>query len=310
MSMNVRTRPEGRGEREGGGEQLRELVREPVVSLISGLVADHLDDEREDRDGQDERRKQQVELRDRPDGHAAPDDRKGACIDLRVGRCLGLGLRVGRSRRPVPPRAALRRRSRQEPGKAPVLAAHQLRRHPARPPANITRPATGPRMNSSLRFITPFIRRSSRCSVTCGARPWPRACQPLALELSHVGDDRPPVRRRDRPAYAGISPIPFVMTSKICPSGYFRIFSSWKEAVGTLPRWNRIPLPSPERRGKAGNRSHTAGGRARRSASSTVTGIVATNCPSAPLPVKKAASSFSPPIATVPGTGWRMDAPS
>jgi hypothetical protein len=41
-----------------------------------------------------------------------------------------------------------------------------------------------------------------------------------------------------------------------------------------------------------------------------VTGIVATNCPSAPLPVKKAASSFSPPIATVPGTGWRMDAPS
>ena len=28
------------------------------------------------------------------------------------------------------------------------------------------------------------------------------------------------------------------------------------------------------------------------------------------LPVKKAASSFSPPIGTVPGTGWRMDAPS
>ena len=43
---------------------------------------------------------------------------------------------------------------------------------------------------------------------------------------------------------------------------------------------------------------------------STVTGIVATNCPSAPLPVKKAASSFSPPIGTVPGTGWRMDEPS
>ena len=42
----------------------------------------------------------------------------------------------------------------------------------------------------------------------------------------------------------------------------------------------------------------------------TVTGIAATNCPPAPLPVKKAASSFSPPIGTVPGTGWRMDAPS
>ena len=95
-------RPEGRGEREGDGEQLRELVREPVVSQISGLVADHLDDEREDRDGKDERREQQVELRDRPDGHAAPDDRKGPVLGLRVGRCLGLGLRVGLSRRPVP----------------------------------------------------------------------------------------------------------------------------------------------------------------------------------------------------------------
>ena len=45
--------------------------------------------------------------------------------------------------------------------------------------------------------------------------------------------------------YPDISPCPFVMTSKICPSGYFRILSWWKEAVGTLPRWNRIPLPSP-----------------------------------------------------------------
>jgi hypothetical protein len=45
--------------------------------------------------------------------------------------------------------------------------------------------------------------------------------------------------------YAGISPIPFVTMSNIWPSGYFRIFSWWKLAVGTLPRWNRIPLPSP-----------------------------------------------------------------
>ena len=41
-----------------------------------------------------------------------------------------------------------------------------------------------------------------------------------------------------------------------------------------------------------------------------VTGIAATGFPSAPMPVKKAVSSFSPPIGTVPGTGWRMDAPS
>jgi hypothetical protein len=38
--------------------------------------------------------------------------------------------------------------------------------------------------------------------------------------------------------------------------------------------------------------------------------MVATNWPSAPFPVKKAVSSRSPPIGIVPGTGWRMDAPS
>ena len=48
-------RSERRGEGEGDGEELRELVRQPVVSRISGLVADRLDDEREDGDGQDER---------------------------------------------------------------------------------------------------------------------------------------------------------------------------------------------------------------------------------------------------------------
>jgi hypothetical protein len=78
-------RSEGRGEREGDGEQLRELVREPVVSPISGLVADCLDDEREDGDGKDERREQQVKLRDRPDGHAAPDDRNSPVRGLLVG---------------------------------------------------------------------------------------------------------------------------------------------------------------------------------------------------------------------------------
>ena len=124
-------RPEGRGEREGDGEQLRELVREPVVSPISGLVADRLDDEREDGDGKDERREQQVELRDRPDGDAAPHDRKGAVLRLRVRLRLGLGLRVGllggqspRARRGVDCR-----------GRSPVrlavlVVAHEDRRDP------------------------------------------------------------------------------------------------------------------------------------------------------------------------------------
>ena len=80
---------EGRGEREGHGEELRELVREPVVSHISRLVADRLDDEREDGDGKDERREQQVELRDRPDGHAASDDGKRPVLGLLVGLVPG-----------------------------------------------------------------------------------------------------------------------------------------------------------------------------------------------------------------------------
>ena len=69
-------RAEGRREREGDREQLREFVGEPVVSRITGLVADRLDDEREDRHGQDEGREQEVELRDRPDRDAAADDRE------------------------------------------------------------------------------------------------------------------------------------------------------------------------------------------------------------------------------------------
>ena len=113
-------RAEGRGEREGDGEELRELVREPVVSQISGLVADRLDDEREDRDGQDERREQQVELRDHPDGDAAADDgerpvlappRRALSWALSAAAaCLG-GQSRGAGR--------LRRRSRQGPGTAP-----------------------------------------------------------------------------------------------------------------------------------------------------------------------------------------------
>ncbi len=85
---------ERRGEREGDGEELRELVRQPVVAQVSGLVADRLDDEREDRDGKDERREQQVKLRDHPDGHPAPDDGKGPVLRLLVRLCLGLVLGV------------------------------------------------------------------------------------------------------------------------------------------------------------------------------------------------------------------------
>src|SRR5882672_652047 len=70
--------------------------------------------------------------------------------------------------------------------------------------ANITRPVTGPKMNAILRFIRPFIAPLVTVPPslvgrdgTCGA------CQQLALELSYVGDDRPPVRSGNRPAVRG-----------------------------------------------------------------------------------------------------------
>src|SRR5688572_25176649 len=90
--------------------------------------------------------------------------------------------------------------------------------------ANIARPVTGPSTNSSLRFFAPFIpspfsrgarglvRRSAsarglaRRSLGGGGRGCD-ACLPLALELSHVGDDRPPVRGRNGPAVTSHQPL-------------------------------------------------------------------------------------------------------
>src|SRR5688500_14448128 len=90
-------------------------------------------------------------------------------------------------------------------------------------PANITRPVTGPSTNSSLRFVTPFIlpppsavpRRLGRrgwcgggCRRACGRGGAGVARLPIALESSHVGDDRPSVCGRDRPAVGGHQPLP------------------------------------------------------------------------------------------------------
>src|SRR4051812_12438447 len=70
-------------------------------------------------------------------------------------------------------------------------------------------PITGPRRTSTLRFIAPFITPLVTMRPSLGVRG--RACggrQALALELSNVGDDRPPVRRRDRPAIPRHQPFP------------------------------------------------------------------------------------------------------
>ena len=121
-------RAEGRGERERDREELRELVGEPVVSLVTRLVADRLDQNREDRDGKDERREQEVELRHRPDGHAAPDDGEAPVLGLDVRlcpgrrfRCCSLGFQSRRARRRVDDRG-------RSPVRLLVLAVRQERR--------------------------------------------------------------------------------------------------------------------------------------------------------------------------------------
>src|SRR5438876_11529257 len=74
---------------------------------------------------------------------------------------------------------------------------------------NIRMPATGPSRISTFRFIAPFSTPLDTVSPSLDARGRARhAFQPLALELSHVGDDRPPVRGRDRPPVPGHQPRP------------------------------------------------------------------------------------------------------
>ena len=104
--------------------------------MISGLVADRLDDEREDGDGQDERREQQVQLRDHPDGDAAADDGERPVLAPPRRASPGPGLFSASSLLAghVRPRGARRRRSRQEPGTAPCTRGSQRPRQSSPPP--------------------------------------------------------------------------------------------------------------------------------------------------------------------------------
>ena len=88
-------RAEGGGHRERDAEQLGELVRQLVVALFLGDVADELDDEGEQGHREDEGSKQQVELRQHPDRDPAADERNGAVLGLHVGRGLRLRLVCG-----------------------------------------------------------------------------------------------------------------------------------------------------------------------------------------------------------------------
>src|SRR4051794_15858653 len=76
-------------------------------------------------------------------------------------------------------------------------------------PANIRRPATGPRRTRTLRFIQPFATPLTTMPPSLDVRGRVgHALQPLAFELSDVGDDRPPVCGGDRPAVASHQPFP------------------------------------------------------------------------------------------------------
>ena len=95
MSMNVRNAPNVAVSENETERSFVNSCASRSYRTIPGLVADRLDDEREDRDGEDERREQQVQLRDRPDGDAAADDGDRPVRDLLVGLVLlGLVLRV------------------------------------------------------------------------------------------------------------------------------------------------------------------------------------------------------------------------
>ena len=150
-------RPEGRGHRERDREELGELVGEPVVAPIPRLVADHLDEHREDRDGKDERREQEVELRHRPDGDAAADDGEGPVLGLDVR--LGLGAAVSAAALSASSPAARGVGSTTAAGARYGSRYSRLVRNVAinTTAPNITRPVTGPSTNSSFRLATPFI---------------------------------------------------------------------------------------------------------------------------------------------------------
>ena len=172
-------RSEGRRQRKGDREQLRELVGEPVVPLVSGLVADRLDDEREDGDGEDERREQQVQLGDHPDGHAAADDREGAVLRLFVGLAWTLALFSASSFSP----ATLSDGT----GLDGAWAASWNSRPAAveavlNAPAPTMSTATRPRKTTSLRFITALPSKSRGKSRT--RRPRTRGPAERTEELS------------------------------------------------------------------------------------------------------------------------------
>ncbi len=133
MSMNVRNAPNVAVSEKETESSFVNSCASRSYRQISGLVADRFDDEREDWNGKDERREQQVKLRDRPDSHAASDDGEPPIFRFLVGLVLEL---FGRGGRLV---GLSRGAGRLVHGRGRglvrllVLAAHERRGHPDRP---------------------------------------------------------------------------------------------------------------------------------------------------------------------------------
>ena len=155
-------------------------MREPVVPEIPGLVADRLDDEREDGDGEDEGCEEQVQLGDHPDRDAAADDREPPILRLTVGLVLGLFAAAAAAAAPASAGAAA-------PGVCSIVAGEAI----LTVPASIASAATRPRSTSRLRFTTwvPFSYRRRDGTVRV---EWRRPAMAAVNE--------PVPRRRTHPA--------------------------------------------------------------------------------------------------------------
>jgi len=168
-----------------------------VVSLVSGLVPDELDDQREDRDREHEGREEKVELRDHPDRDAAADHRERAVLGLDVR--FRLVLLLGGRRFVRDPLLARGRIGGVRPLRLPVLAGDEKARDADhREQREHHQHDADHDLHLSDLHGVPF--RASCAWRSCSSfRTWAMIAQ---RSLGGIGQ-----------RYDGISPEPFVITS-------------------------------------------------------------------------------------------------
>ena len=210
-------------------KQLGELVGEVVVALVAVQLADELDDQREDRHRQHEGREQQVQLRQHPDRDAAarrPGSggrssstygfSRSALALAAASSCWACtrGVVCAWSERSGAWYSVLRTKR-----TMPTVAAS----------ASATASADATAISGVQRGVHCAASFRRRCCCIC----------------AHVGDDRPAVGRRDRPAVGRHQALAVGDDVEDVPVAAFSTFGSCIDVVGTPPRWERTPLPSP-----------------------------------------------------------------